>query len=262
MRWTMEIIRIILKIAVRIIISSFLASLILQTISYSFYKGNRRLEKTVVLPEKLQYMENLSGYGYNLTNPSDYLILCFGGSFYIAYNTVGQYAANFDVPFLTVDYYGTQDSQGDINLQSMQASATLLYDWAEEKYPGRKIIVIGHSYGCGMAAYLASVRKCEHLFLVAGFRDLADLYNRIIPIFWGPMKLLICDNIKITEYAKNTNCPVTIIGSDADRTLSSKLQKKLAAHYETANLKIFPDIKHEFYLNDDRVISLIKDAME
>lgn len=87
-------------------------------------------------------------------------------------------------------------------------------------------ILWGTGYGCGMAAYLASVRECKHLFLASGYRTNADLYNKIIPVFWGPNKVFIKNNIRVDKYAKITTCPVTVIGSDSDKTLSAKLQKK------------------------------------
>lgn len=258
----MKIFRIILKIIMWSLIVGFLTNYFMRFISYSFYKGKRQIENVNVNPQKLSYGNKLTGYGYNLDKESNSIILCFGGSFYVAYNVVGLYANYFDVPFLAVDYYGTQDSQGNMNLKSMQASAEGLYNWAQEKYTGRKIIVVGHSYGCGMAAYLASVRKCEHLFLAAGFRDLSDLYNKIIPIFWGPLKVFISDNIEVAEYAKETKCPVTIIGSAIDKTLNSDIQKKLSKCYNMAELYIFSDIEHEKYLTDKRVIALIQKAIE
>ena len=258
----MKMIRIILKIIMWVLIGGFLTNFILRNVSYSFYKGNKQKENVNIIPEKVNYTDTLTGYAYHLDKESDSIILCFGGSFYTAYNTVGIFAANFDVPFLAVDYYGTQDSKGKMNLRSMQASAEALYDWAKEKYPGRKIIVIGHSYGCGMAAYLASVRECDHLYLAAGYRDLSDLYNRIVPVFWGPLKIFISDDIKVSDYATRTRCPVTIIGSEADNTLGSALQKELAKCYESSDLFIFPDIDHEYYLTDQRVISLIQETVK
>ena len=64
-----------------------------------------------------------------------------------------------DCPFLSIDYYGTQESPGRMNLQTMQKSAEALYGYAVTRYPGKAVIVMGHSYGCGMAAYLAGVRS-------------------------------------------------------------------------------------------------------
>ncbi|MGI6700211.1 MAG: alpha/beta fold hydrolase [Christensenellales bacterium] len=258
----MQAVRIIFKIVMWVLIVGFLSNFVMRTVSYSFYKGNKKKDTVHVVPQKINYTDTLTGYGYNLHSESNAVILCFGGSVYVAYNTVGIFAAPYDVPFLSVDYYGTQASGGKMNLKTMQLSAEQLYDWAKKQYPVRKIIVVGHSYGCGMAAYLASVRPCDQLFLLSGYRDLADLYNKMAPIFWGPLKAFISDNITVHEYAKQTTCPVTIIGSDTDKTLSPDLQKKLANCYEKAELIIFPDIQHEDYLTDERVISQIKKTLE
>ena len=258
----MDVARIILKAMMWFLIIGFFSNFVLKTISYSFYKGKRQKTNVTATPQKLTFSEKLTGYGYHLTNESNAVILCFGGSFYVAYNTVGIFASYYDVPFLSVDYYGTQDSLGKMNLRSMQASAEDFYDWVKEQYPERKIIVVGHSYGCGMAAYLASVRQCDQLFLLAGFRDLSDLYNKIVPIFWGPLKVFISDNIDVASYAAKTTCKVTVIGSEADNTLGSDLQMKLAKCYKTSDVKIFPDIEHEHYLTDERVTFLIQKAVE
>lgn len=258
----MKVIKVIIKVCLIFIIVVFLMGLFLNNLSYSFYKGDKKKDNLKVFPEKIDYGSGLTGYGYNLNKDSKAIILCFGGSYYTAYNTVGSFAYFYDVPFLAVDYYGSQDSEGSMNLKSMQKSAEDFYDWAKEKYPNRKIIVIGHSYGCGMASYLASVRECDNLFLAAGFTDLSDLYNKIIPVYLGPLKLLILDNIRVDEYARNTDCQVTIIGSENDNTLSSELQRELADCYKNADLHIFSDIEHEYYLIDQRVIDLILKALE
>ncbi len=258
----MKAVKMIFKIVLWVLVAGILSNFVMRTLSYSFYKGNKKKDTVHVISQKIHFTDTLTGYGYHIDHESNAVILSFGGSFYIAYNTVGLFAAPYDVPFLSVDYYGTQDSMGKMNLKTMQLSAEKLYDWAEEQYPNRKIVVVGHSYGCGMAAYLASVRNCDKLFLLSGYRDLADLYNKMVPIFWGPLKAFISDNIAVCEYAKHTSCPVTVIGSDADKTLSSGLQKKLAECYEKVEIIIFPDIQHEDYLTDERVIHLIQQAVK
>lgn len=257
-----KILKRILKVILGIILLALLTNFVMRTLSYSFYKGDKKREDVKILPQALHFSETLTGYGHHLDSGSKAIILCFGGSFYTAYNVVGLYGPDYHLPFIAVDYYGTQASQGNMNLQSMQASAQGLYDWVKVAYPDRKIVVVGHSYGCGMAAYLASSRPCDHLFLLSGYRDLSDLYNRMVPIFWGPLKLFITDNIRVSDYATRTTCPVTIIGSDSDKTLDADLQKKLAACYKNADLHIFPDIEHDAYLSDPRVIDLIQEALE
>jgi len=257
----LNIIYIILKIVMIVLIVYFATDFIMQTISYSFYKGDKQLKEVSYTPEEIQIGESLYGYGYNMDADSDKVILFFGGSMYIAYNTVGMYGGNFDCPVLSVDYYGTQKSKGRMNLKSMQRSAEELYDYAKVKYPEKEIYIFGHSYGCGMAAYLASVRECKHLVLASGYRTSADLYNKITPIFWGPMTVFIKNNIRVDRYAANTTCPVTVIGSDADTTLDDKMQRKLAALYENAECKIFTGIKHEDYFVTDEVIEYVRGAV-
>ena len=145
----MSIAYVILKTIMWMLIALFVGDFVMQTISYSFYKGDRKLEQVTFQPEKIQVDDGLIGYGYALERDSDHVILCFGGSMYVAYNAVGMYAGYYDCPFLSVDYYGTQESSGRMNLKTMQKSAEALYDYAAMRYPGKEIIVMGHSYGCG-----------------------------------------------------------------------------------------------------------------
>ena len=163
---------------------------------------------------------------------------------------------------MAVDYYGTQDSKGKMNLKTMEKSSAELYDWAQKQYPLAEIIIMGHSYGTGMATYLASVRQCKTLVLAAGYRDVSDLYNKMIPIFWGPLKVFISNNIQISEYAKNVTASVYVIGSKADKTLSASLQTKLSDCFENSGLKIFDDITHENYFVSEEVVQYINDIIE
>lgn len=252
---------VILKTLMWVLIFLFAGDFVMQTISYSFYKGDRNLKQVTFQPEKIQVDDGLIGYGYDLERESDHVILCFGGSMYIAYNTVGMYAGYYDCPFLSVDYYGTQESSGRMNLKTMQKSAEALYDYALTRYPGKAVIVMGHSYGCGMAAYLAGIRDCSRLILLSGYRTSADMYNRILPFYWGPLQVFIKNNIRVDRYAMKTTCPVTVIGSDADTTLPAELQKKLAGCYADAELMIFSGIRHEDYLTSTEVIQYVKHSM-
>ena len=258
----MEIGRSLLKVCMWILISGFGCNFVMQTICYAFYTEAKQMEHLTFKPQVIQVNEKLTGYGYQLEQDSDKVILFFGGSNYIAYNSVGKFGGYYECPFISVDYYGTQQSKGKMNLKSMQQSAEDLYDWVVEHYPNKKIVIMGHSYGTGMAAYLASVRKCDALFLLSGYRNLADLYNRIIPIFWGPLKIFISNDIKVEEYANKVQCKTYIIGSIADKTLSSALQKKVAKCFNGAELKIFDKVSHENHLVEDKVIQYIRGILE
>ena len=258
----MEIIRSILLVLMWVLIIGFLCNAVMQKVSYSFYKNAKKMTEISYEPQFIEFNDTLTGYGYNLDKPSDKVILFFGGSNYIAYNSVATYSGAFDSPFVSADYYGTQDSKGKMNLETMQQTATDLYDWVKKEYPQSQIVIMGHSYGAGMATYLASVREAECLVLAAGYRDVADLYNKMTPIFWGPLKVFISNNIRASEYAREVKCPVYVIGSDADTTLDATLQEKVSDCFDDSELKIFSDIKHEDYFITDEVIKYIKSKME
>lgn len=254
----MEIIRVTLKIIMWFLIIEFSCNFVMQTISYSFYKRAKEMTDITYTPQYLQITDTLTGYGYNLDSSANEIMLFFGGSNYIAYNSVGKYAGEFDCPFIVADYYGTQNSRGSMNIKSMQQSATDLYDWAKQQYPERRIIIMGHSYGTGMAAYLASKRECDALVLAAAYRNIADLYNKMTPVFWGPLKVFISNNIEISKYAKTVTSPVYVIGSESDKTLSVSLQRKVTECFSNAELRVFKDVSHENYLVTEEVIEYIK----
>ncbi|NLC42421.1 MAG: alpha/beta hydrolase [Erysipelothrix sp.] len=234
----------------------------MQTVSYSFYTNVKRLKDPKYEPVHIQYSDDLSGYGYNLEKDTNQIILYFGGSRYIAYNSVGYFGGVFDMPFLSADHYGSQNSKGRISLKSMKQTAEDLYDWSIQQYPGRKITVMGHSYGTGIATYLASVRDCDNLIIMSGYRDLSDLYNKFIPVFWGPTKLFITENIHLSKYAQNVQCDTYVIGSKADITLGAQLQQKIHEQIEGSELKIFEAVHHIDYLNDPEVIDYINEIMK
>lgn len=244
-----------------ILIAEFGCNFIMQTISYSFYKNAKKMTDISCTPQFIQMTNTLTGYGYNLDKNTDAVIIFFGGSNYIAYNSVGKYASKYNCPFIVGDYYGTQGSNGRMNLATMKKSAIDMYDWVKQQYPEREIVVMGHSYGSGIAAYLASVRDCKLLVLAAGYRDVSDLYNKIIPLFWGPLKVFIPNNIQTLEYARDVECPVYIIGSTEDKTLSASLQKKLSECFKSSELKIFNNVNHEDYFITNQVIEYIKQVI-
>jgi len=259
----MDAVRIILKIIMWFLIAGFGCSFILQTLSYSFYKNAKKTTDISCAPQFIRFNETLTGYGNNLDlKNSGKVVLFFGGSYDIAYNAVGKYAARFPYPFISADYYGTQDSKGKMNLKTMKKTAEALYDWAREHYPDSEIVIMGHSYGAGIAAFLASVRECRLLIIAAGYRDVSDLYNKIIPIFRGPLKVFITNNIRAAEYAENVKCPVFVLGSDGDKVLSFPLQEKVARCFENAKVKKFENIAHEDYFRSDEVVRFIIEAIE
>lgn len=257
----MNIARLALKILMFFLIFMFTINFIQERICYLSFIKKEKMENPLVEPEQIKVNNNLTGYGYRLDSQTDYVIIYFGGNYNIAYNMVGKYAHSFDCAFISVDYYGTQESKGHINLKTMKQTALDTYDYVQNKYPNKKVCVIGHSYGTGMATYLSSQRDVHKLFVVSGFRDTADIYNRTTPIFYGPLKVFISNNIKTKEYAKNVKNKTYVIGSKADKTLPVKMQEELTKAFQNAELKLFEDVEHSNYFKSKDVVDFIIDEI-
>ena len=96
------------------------------------------------------------------------------------------------------------------------------------------------------------------LILLAGYRYSADLYNIYTPVFYGPFKMIISQNIDVKSYAGDCRCPTFIIGSWKDRQLGERIQRGLAKYFPRCDLRIFDGIGHRYYFRDERVIRYIR----
>lgn len=254
---------IVIVLLVLFVVGGIAFNLIFRQISYSFYKNAKQSTEVDEKIKKLEIGENKDLIGY--IRSADYskankTVIYFGGSGEIAYNAVLNYGEAFkDYTFVCVDYPGSQESQGSMNLDTMQEATVKLYDYITglDYVDKNKIYVVGYSYGTGMAAYLASERDCAGLALVAPYRDVCDLYNAIIPIFNSPFGWFITDNINTKEYAKSVTAKTLIITSDSDTTINSSIPYSLADYFSNANVTEFTGIKHEGYWSDEDVVSAV-----
>lgn len=227
-------------------------------VNYLCFKAAPDIKSTGdgVRPEPVRW-GSLSGYS-NGRRDAERAVLVFGGSFDTAFNSITKYGNLFpDAYVCAFDYYGCKQSEGKMRLATMKMAAEDMGDALLCDFPPEKVTVLGYSYGCGMAAYLASRRKVGKLILVAGYRSSADLYNIYTPVFYGPAKLLISQNIDTAGYASRCRCPAYIIGSAADKQLGSRVQERLSECFPSADLMIFGGIRHGDYFKTKRVIGYI-----
>jgi pimeloyl-ACP methyl ester carboxylesterase len=252
-------------LVVLFVVLGILFNLVFRTIAYSFYKNPKKSPEADEAIRKLEIVEDKKLVGY--VRSTDYskakkTVIYFGGSEEIAYNAVLKYGKVFkDYTFVSADYPGSQESQGSMNLKTMQEASVKLYDYIiNQEYADKdNIYVIGYSYGTGMAAYLASQRDCSKLVLVAPYRDVTDLYNAIIPVFNGPFGWFVTDKIDTKEYAKSITAKTLIITSDGDTTIKKSIPYSLAHYFSNASVKEFTGMKHDEYWSHEDVVSTVLD---
>lgn len=254
-------IKIILKVLFWILVAGIGSNYIIRFISYSFYKHAKRNGKIEEAVQRIEISNSLIGYARGISfHEKKKVILYFGGSGEIAYNAVLSYGKLFsNYIFACVDYKGTQESKGKMNLKTMQESALELYDYIiKQGYVDiSHIVIIGYSYGTGIATYLASKRTCAKLILIAGYRDICDLYNKIIPVFLGPLRIFVTDNIDTKAYASNVKAEVLLVTSDGDKTINKKIPQALSKYFKNAIITEFKGINHTDYWKHEEVVSYI-----
>jgi uncharacterized protein len=257
------LIKIIYKVLFWVVVVGIGSNYIMRYISYSFYKHAKRYNKVEETIQRIEIDNSLVGYVRSINfHDKKKILLFFGGSGEIAYNAVLNYGNLFnDYIFACVDYKGTQESKGKMNLKTMQESSLQLYDYIiKQDYADTShIVIMGFSYGAGIAAYLASKRTCAKLVLIAGYRDNCDLYNKFTPVFFGPLRIFVTDNIDAKTYAANVQAETLLITSDVDKSINKKIPQALLKYFNNAIIKEFKGIAHLDYLKHEEVVSYISD---
>ncbi len=130
-----------------------------------------------------------------------------------------------------VDWPGYGTSEGKATDDAIRDASVSIYNYFKTRSNVQNIYLMGYSFGCGPAAYVASKYDVPGLILLAPYRSIYDLYNSVTPVFYGPMKLLISFRMDLTEYAENVKCSPLIIASRADTRIPYWLTDDVAEHF-------------------------------
>ena len=167
--------------------------------------------------------------------------------------------------FLFVDYEGYGLNQGKASYLNMYEESLAVYDYAVN-LPGidnRRIVSMGYSIGTGCAVYLAAHREVIGLVLVSPYYQGSDLYNRMVPIFYGPMNLLVKQKFPSFEYAKKVSAPTQIIASRADEMIPIASSERLKEHFAgsvTFTMLDYPT--HNEIMINDKTLDTIQVFLE
>jgi len=181
----------------------------------------------------------VDGVAYNgmLYQPSDApngLIVYFGGNGEVSYAKMALYAHGGDwsdlddFAFLDVDYAGYGMNTGQASMNTIYAESLAVYDYATGLPGAARIVGMGFSIGTGAAVYLAAHRALAGLVLYAPYANGYDLYNAVLPIFHGPVRVLARYKLPSDQYAPQVTCPVLVVASRADQTVPFASSQRLA----------------------------------
>lgn len=201
------------------------------------------------------------------------LVINFGGNGQVSYHTLqsmdkqNRWGYYEGYNYLYMDYDGYGQNEGTPHYQNLYETALAAYDYAVS-LPGTdpsRIVTTGFSLGTGPAVYLAAHRPVAGLVLNAPYASGHDLYNGMLPIFIGPMRLLERQRLPSEQYAPAVNCPVLIVASRGDEFVPFSSSERLAALFAGgAERMTLDDVPHNNILDEpgvyDRISAFLREV--
>lgn len=137
--------------------------------------------------------------------------------------------------FFMMDYRGFGKSRGKRTENILYSDAQYMYKWLVGKYAEDKIVVIGRSYGTGIATRIASWNRPKMLVLDSpyfSFLHLIKHYGFFLPVHW-----LLRYRLRTDQFIKQVTCPVYLLHGDKDRLIPYSMSKQLVA-LKPENIKL------------------------
>lgn len=157
-----------------------------------------------------------------------------------------------------VDFPGFGTSSGKATDKAIRTASAAIYNYFRTRDNVRNIYVMGYSFGCGPAAYVASLYDVSGLILLAPYESIYDLYNSVTPVFYGPMRLLISFQMDTGVYAEKVKCAPLIIASRADERIPYRCSLALSEHFtEDTQFITIKETAHGDLTTDDEVLEAI-----
>jgi len=240
----------------RIMFAIVIANIIASVFGLVYAVQDRIMFSRVTSPESRKFLQGRSDYReieFTADNGKTYhgmlhiasvsdnspLIIYFGGNGEVSHKRMRSFEENnrwqyFDgYNFIYIDYEGYGLNDGQTSYLNMYEESLAVYDWcASQPFADKtQIVSMGYSIGTGSAVYLAANRPTVGLIIAAPYANGYDLYNAMLPIFKGPLRLLVRQKFKSDEYARDVTCPVMIIASRADETVPYSSSKRLSEQF-------------------------------
>jgi hypothetical protein len=236
-------------------------------------------------PESREFLQGKPGYSeieftaqngktyhgilYRTADEKAPLVIYFGGNGEVSYShmrfRMGNRTYFAGYHYLFVDYEGYGLNSGRTNYRNMYEKALAAYDYAAAlpQVDSVRIVAMGFSLGTGSAVYLAAHRPVAGLILAAPYASGADLYNNLLPIFHGPLRLLIRQRLPSDEFAPDVTCPVLIIASRGDEIIPFSSSERLAPLFPgDVDFMELSHARHNLIFHTDGVYARIQSFLE
>lgn len=128
--------------------------------------------------------------------------------------------------FLVVDYPGFGKSQGEFSEQALFDNAQFIYDELKKEYAEQDIVVVGASFGTGIAAYLAGHNTPKLALLLSPYFSMQDLAHTYYPFI--PTGLLLRFPLRSDRYLNQATAPIYLVHGTDDSVIYYGSSMKLS----------------------------------
>jgi alpha-beta hydrolase superfamily lysophospholipase len=130
------------------------------------------------------------------------------------------------------DYRGNGKSKGKSeDMNSLFQDFRIIYNHFKDIYGEENIVVLGNSFGTGIAAKIASEYNPKCLILKAPYYEYNELLKRRSG--WMPLKIINKYNFKTYQYLESCSCPVVLVHGAKDKAISHKASERLFEHIKS-----------------------------
>ena len=111
--------------------------------------------------------------------------------------------------------------------------------------------------------YLAANREVDGLFLLAPFANTYDLYNNALPIFYGPLRVLVKHKFPADVYAKSVHVPVLVVASREDELIPFSSSEKASQSFNgNSTLVTLSGVSHNSILFNPTALNSVKSYLD
>lgn len=208
----------------------------------------------------------ISGWFYHNAEDKAPVVLYFGGN---GENSSRRMLNNIESEnwswfegynFVMFDYPGYGKSDGNCTEATMKQMAVDVYDAiaVRDDVDSKQIVVMGYSIGTGAANYVASMRDVNGLLLMAPYSNGHDIYNNMLNIFHGPLKLLVSFKMESIKFAENVSIKPLVMATKDDELVPFQSSQTLANHYpNVCEFELYEGFTHNDFWGEERVKSKI-----
>lgn len=232
--------------------------------SYQVLQTRDSEEEITIQTEQL----TLSGWMLHNTHGEAPLVLYFGGNGENASRRIMTIEDDLQTVFegynvAIIDYPGYGKSTGSPSEESLKSMGLAAYDALVARDDVKSIVMFGYSIGTGLANYVASERDVAGMILMAPYADGYDLYNSMVNIFYGPLRLMVAFRMESISFAENVAVQPLILASKNDEMVGFESSERLSKAYpEGCQFEVLDDLKHNDFWGSEIVQEHIEEYLQ